>query len=208
MRWAVLAWLCLAWTAPVWAQTQPEQALMDRTTELQSINATRARESAAMEAEEAACYQRFSVSACLGEVQSRRRATLANLRRQEAALHEQEYAERGAGQLARSLQRSQEMQQRELQSGSSQPEVTNIDRTQGQKEKPAQEAARTSRPMATASSSAAIAPVPHAESGPTSAEQAANRESYSRKQADAAKRRQDIAKRLADKTAKTLPLTP
>lgn len=54
------------------------------------IRAARAQQEARYQSEEAACYARFAVTGCLQEVRVRRRAALADLRRQERLLNELE----------------------------------------------------------------------------------------------------------------------
>ena len=64
----------------------PAQAATDRGT----IAAERQRLQAAFAAEEAACRQRFAVTACVDDVRKRRRAALAGPRAQELALDDAE----------------------------------------------------------------------------------------------------------------------
>jgi hypothetical protein len=181
-----------------WAQAVPApQAAVDPA-EFQRIEATRASESAALDAEESACYQRFAVSGCLKGVQSRRRAMLAGLRRQEAVLHEREFAERAAEQRARNLQKIAERKQQEEGQRSGDAEAEQREKLQAQKDKQADHATKARQPQASAP------PAPHT-SGPTPAEQAANRDSYARKQADAQKKREEIARRQS-KSVAPLPL--
>lgn len=52
------------------------------------IRAARAQQEAHYQSEEAACYARFAVTDCLHEVRARRRAALADMRRQERLLNE------------------------------------------------------------------------------------------------------------------------
>lgn len=196
MRLALVCWLCLVGATAAWAQ-DPSAALASAdAAEFQRIEATRARETAAMDAQESACYQRFAVSSCLTEVQSRRRAMLANLRQQEAVLHEREFAERGAEQRRLSQQKVLERQQREEELRASHAQADRADKLQAQKDKQAEHAAMA-QPRAASAGPATPQPT-----GPTAAEQAAKRDSYARKLAEAEKKRQEIAKRLADKAGK------
>lgn len=191
-----MCWLCLL-GATAWAQDTAAPVVTADAAEFQRIEATRARETAAMDAQEAACYQRCAVSSCLTEVQSRRRAMLANLRQQEAVLHEREFAERGAEQRRLSQQKVLERQQKEEELRASHAEAERADKLQAQKDKQAEHAAKAQQPQAPSAGAATPQPT-----GPTAAEQAAKRDSYARKLADAEKKRQEIAKRLADKAGK------
>lgn len=203
MRRALLCCMGLAWVVAVWAQDAPPQGLEGVAAEFEGIQATRARETAALDAEEAACYQRFAVSGCVKEVQSRRRAMLANLRRQEATLHERESAQRGAAQRARSQQKAADKKLQDAQLLADHSGDDAAQKLPVQHEKRAEYATRTPQPSASVTSTAA------SQAGaPTPAEQAANRNSFARKQADAQKKRQEIAKRLADKGGKSAAPLP
>ncbi|RFO98477.1 hypothetical protein DIC66_00875 [Rhodoferax lacus] len=192
----LLALLCVY---PVWAQDdgpQGAKAVEWETAEFQRIEATRVRETAAMDAEEAACYKRFAVSSCLNGVQSRRRAMLANLRRQEATLHERQFAAQGAEQLRRNQQKARERAQQEADQRAETADGSRADRLQAQRDKQAEHTARKS--TSAASAPALRAPL----AGPTPAEQATNRENFARKQAEAQKKREDNARRQAEKGGK------
>ena len=70
------------------------------------VNAERARISAARAtleagflAEDAACYKKFAVNRCLDRVNTRRREAIADLRRQEILINEEERRLRGGAQL-------------------------------------------------------------------------------------------------------------
>jgi hypothetical protein len=207
MRPALAACLCLVWAASAWSQgqLQPVEVAAADTTELQRIEATRVRETAVYDAEEAACYQRFAVSGCIKDIQSQRRAMLANLRRQEAALHERQFADKGAEQRRLSAQKAQERQQQQSGSQTEEAAARTADKLQAQKDKLADHAAKSpvqgdSAPAA----NAAAPPLPTA--GLSAADQSANRASYARKQAEAEKKRAEIAKRLAGKGKPAAPL--
>lgn len=177
--------------------------------EMQGIEHIRARETAVLDAQEAACYQRFAVSGCLQEVQSRRRAMLASLRRQEATLHEKELAERGAEQRLRSRQKAEERQAQQAQLLADQADAGSAEqqahKLQVQKDKQAEHAAQAARLGA---SSARAAGVVTQAGGLTLADEAANRSSFARKQAQAEQKRQELARRLADKGGKSAAPLP
>ncbi|OGB08753.1 MAG: hypothetical protein A3E79_18475 [Burkholderiales bacterium RIFCSPHIGHO2_12_FULL_61_11] len=77
------------------------------------INAERARLETRFLAEEAACYDRFFVSSCLGDVNKRRREATADLRRQEISLNDQERRIKGAEQIRKTEEKSSPERQRE-----------------------------------------------------------------------------------------------
>lgn len=75
-------------------------------------------ERAALEAgfsrEDAACYQKFLVNNCLDEIKIRRRDAMADLRRQEISINDQERKARGAEQIQKTEDKaSPEKQQQE-----------------------------------------------------------------------------------------------
>lgn len=70
------------------------------------LQESRSREAARYDKEDAACYRKFAVTACLAEVRVRRRETLADLRRQEISLNDAERKRKGADQLVRIEEKS------------------------------------------------------------------------------------------------------
>ncbi len=203
MRRLGTALLALCGALQCFAQTPavpPEQVPSDA---YQRIEAERVRETAAFDAQEAACYQRFAVNDCLKKVQSRRRALLADLKRQETRLHEREHVQQGTEALQRIEQKALDSQQKKAAILADDSAVRAQDKLQEQHDKQAEHAAKA------ASGSAGIAaPLSN---GPSAADQAQSRESFARKQADAEKKRQELAKRLAGKAgqaAQPLPVPP
>lgn len=80
------------------------QGTMDQ--ERARISAERARLEAIFLAEDAACYKRFFVNSCLGEVNGWRREAMADLRRQEISLNDEERRSRGAEQIRKTEEKS------------------------------------------------------------------------------------------------------
>lgn len=70
------------------------------------INAERSRLEAGFLVEDAACYKRFAVNSCLGDVNVRRRQAMTDLRRQEIMLNDEERQNRGAEQIRKSAAKS------------------------------------------------------------------------------------------------------
>jgi hypothetical protein len=179
----------------LWLALRVAVAAQDNTAAYERIDAERAGATAAFDAEDADCTQRFAVSGCLKKVQSRRRAKLADLRRQESALREIDLASQAQEQRQSAAQKALEHQQWEAKQGTDNAAGQADEKLLEQGEKRAAHAARASGSAAQPANSPRT-------SGPTPAEQAANRASYARKQQEAEKKRQELARRLADKTGK------
>ena len=91
--------LCALAIGPALAQPAAEVPATGHDTEKAQIAAERARLEAGFKAEEAACYRRFLVNACLEEIRPRRAEAMAELRRQEIVLNDAERKARAADQL-------------------------------------------------------------------------------------------------------------
>lgn len=95
--WAV-AFFCLALAGLADAQTLadgPQGSLDERRA---ALSQERSRLEAGFAAEDAACHHRFAVNSCLGQVDVKRRAALAQLRRQEILLNDEERKNRAEAQ--------------------------------------------------------------------------------------------------------------
>ncbi len=105
---ATLSMLASAQTTPTVAQSDP------RVTARAKISAERVKLEAGFLAEDAACYKKFFVNSCLAGVNSRRREAMADLRRQEILLNDEERKIRGADQIRKTEEKSSlENQQQE-----------------------------------------------------------------------------------------------
>jgi colicin import membrane protein len=91
--------LCALAVGPALAQPAAEVPAAGGDTEKAQIAAERARLDAGFKAEEAACYRRFLVNACLEEIRPRRAEAMAELRRQEISINEAERKAKGADQI-------------------------------------------------------------------------------------------------------------
>jgi len=81
------------------------------------ISADRASLEAGFLAEDAACYKKFAVNRCLGDVNTKRREAMADLRRQEILLNDEERRVRGIAQIRKLEEKSStEKQQAEAAS--------------------------------------------------------------------------------------------
>jgi colicin import membrane protein len=111
---------CFLSTLSVLANAQPTVELAAPAEKMRSIDAERARigaERTRLEAgflaEDAACYDRFAVNSCLGKVSDRRREAMADLRRQELSLNDEERRIRGAEQIRKTEEKSSPEKQQE-----------------------------------------------------------------------------------------------
>ncbi len=77
------------------------------------INTQRARLDAGFTAEYIACYKKFLTNKCLAEVKVRRDAVMADFRRQEISLDQQERKEKGAEQIRKTEEKSSAEKQQE-----------------------------------------------------------------------------------------------
>ncbi|MBH2009318.1 MAG: hypothetical protein I8H71_06430 [Xanthomonadaceae bacterium] len=71
-----------------------------------AISAERSRLEAGFLTEDAACYKKFAVNSCLGQVNTRRREAMADLRRQEILLNDEERKLKGAQQIRKTEEKS------------------------------------------------------------------------------------------------------
>lgn len=92
--------LLLLWAASA-AQAQVADGGLQVATELARITTERQQIEQRHADEEAACFQKFAVNDCRDASRARRRADLADLRRQEIALNDAERKRKGAEQLQR-----------------------------------------------------------------------------------------------------------
>jgi colicin import membrane protein len=108
---ASLSWLVQA--QPAGPGSQPASAApATPDAERSRINLERARLEKGFAAEDVMCYRKFMVNNCLDEVKVRRREALADLRRQEIALEEQDRRAKAAAQISKTEQKlSAEKQQ-------------------------------------------------------------------------------------------------
>lgn len=121
MKKIIVLLLCGIWMLCVHAQTVlPPGATASAGPAPTSIDSERARISlqraqleGAFKADDAACYSRYMVNNCLEEVQGRRREALADLRRQEISLNEQERRAKAAAQVLKTEEKSSPQTQQE-----------------------------------------------------------------------------------------------
>ena len=71
-----------------------------------AISTERSRLEAGFLSEDAACYKKFAVNSCLGKVNSRRREVMADLRRQEIFLNDEERRIKGEKQIRKTQEKA------------------------------------------------------------------------------------------------------
>lgn len=109
--------------APAWGQDdEAERAQRAR------IAAERSQANAAYQAEEKACYSKFAVNDCLNDAGRRRRAVLADLRRQEISLNDEQRKRRAAEKLRSIEERSREQGSLDQRAKAEQGQRTREDR--------------------------------------------------------------------------------
>lgn len=107
--WGLLAQAQTAGTAT--PSSAPTQISSDA--ERARIGTERARLESGFTAEDTACYRKFMVNNCLDEVKVRRREAMADLRRQENSLNDQDRKARGAEQVQKTEDKASPEKQQE-----------------------------------------------------------------------------------------------
>ena len=124
-------------------------------TERARISAERVSLEAVFLTEDVACYKKFAVNNCLGKVNSRRREALADLRRQEISLNDEERRLKGAEQLRRTEEKSSPERQQEAASSRAKALEDAQSRLERDKNKQQERAAVPSKARANSDASAA-----------------------------------------------------
>jgi hypothetical protein len=195
--------LWLSGAVSVWAQVPSVPNAPVSIEDYRHIEATRTREGADFDAQDAACYQRFAVNDCLKKVQSKRIAVMADLKRQDALLQDRERAQRGVEALERIEQKALERKR-----GQEENQVSDgVARAQEKLEEQLGKRAEHSAKAARAASDPAPVSVP-SPTGPTTAEQTQARARYESRQADAQRKRQEVIQRQAVKVGKPVQPLP
>jgi len=193
-----------AFSQPTDTGAGPPQPL-DIEGERSRIQAERTREESLNVKEEAACYAKFAVTNCLGQVRVRRREALDKLRRQEVALNDAERKQKALEQIERikensSAQRLEEEAVRRLEAREAQQE-----REDRAAEKAAASGkAKSGQPAA----SSATKPI---EQGRTADDTAKEQQQYNDKLREAQEHRasrEKINKEKAGTSSKPLPEAP
>jgi colicin import membrane protein len=194
---------------PTFAQIDPDPGFK---AERQRINMERARRQTAFNEDAAACYKKFAVNACLGEVNDRRREALADLKRQEALINDQERKIKGEEQLRKIEEKTLAKHQRDELSRQDQALVKEKSRLARETEKRDSLATRQSKAqsnMAVLNSRTKNNDDKAVSRALKSADEAAAARAYAEKQAKAEQRRAANEKQRRERTkppAKPLPL--
>lgn len=114
MKLLVIAYFFAALTANVSAQgPSPDGQQNTINAQRRAISAERDRLERGFLTEDAACYKKFAVNNCLGDVNVRRRESVAELRRQEILLNDEERKIKGAEQFRRAEEKASPEKQQE-----------------------------------------------------------------------------------------------
>ena len=114
MKSLVIAYFLAALTADVSAQAlSPEGQQNTINAQRTAISVERARLATGFLAEDANCYKKFAVNNCLGNVNMRRSESMAELRRQEILLNDEERKIKGAEQIRRTEEKGSPEKQQE-----------------------------------------------------------------------------------------------
>lgn len=119
MKKIIVLLLAAVWSFLAQAQTASTATAPGGATQMSSeaerarIGTERTRLEAGFTAEDTACYKKFMVNNCLDEVKVRRREAMADLRRQENSLNEQERKARGADQIQKTEDKASPEKQQE-----------------------------------------------------------------------------------------------
>jgi colicin import membrane protein len=199
-------------TDPINTLPDPETQRVDA--QRLTINIKRQQLESGFAAEDAVCYQRFAVNKCLRDVNARRMASMADLRRQDVLLNDQERKRRGADQIRRIEEKQTAASQQDLAERRAKVFSEYQSRAQAvdqrlQEKKPeadvSRDAAKASADRLNASKAKAQVRRDKQSNAPQEAER------FNVRQVEAEKRRADHAKQQAAKppsTAKTLPVPP
>lgn len=176
------------------------------------INADRARLEAGFLAEDAGCYKKFAVNSCLGEVNIRRREMMADLRRQEILLNDEERRTRGAEQIRKTEEKSSPEKLQEAADQRAKAAADYQSRLEREKKKIEERATAKSNEQSSSEASAARLKGSQEKSQARSDKQATSVEEakkFGDKQKDAEERKAQHEKERLKKTkppAKSLPL--
>ena len=194
---------CLMLASTAWGQFSSAQQTDDVAEQRERIEAARQQKTMELDAKAAACWSKFAVTDCQNQVKTQRRAMLADFRRQEIRLNDQERQQRAAQQVQRNRERAAEWAER--QTGNRSLTEANAD-SPDQRQERLNEKAMNHQQRAKAV--APIVPVSKAPSGPDAQAVVRNRDAYAEKLRAAEQRRQERERRLLEKANSSAPLPP
>lgn len=189
LPWAVLTAVVLCSAA--WSQESSVSVMDTYDQELQRIGSLRQQRTVELDAEDAACLNRFAVTDCQNKVAVRRRQMLADLKRQESVVKDAQRQQKAAEQLQRSADKAAENARKAAELADGERVDTQAERQKAQDEKVLshRQQAKKIEPRASA---------PKIASDLDAEAQARNRAAYQEKQQAAEKRRKDREQRLID----------
>ncbi len=191
-----LAWVLalLGAHAALLAQTEGESSQGRRS----ALRAERERQTLGFDAAERACFERFFTSNCLGEVARSRRAMLADIKRQEAALDAADRQQRAQEELQQLKEKQQAHEAQLLAIDPAAIEKAQREKQTERDDKLREHAAKAApAPSGGPSGAASDAPAspqpsparaPKLQTGPSDQERAANQAAFEKKQAQAQRR--------------------
>jgi len=186
------------------AQTDSLDGLQNVSAEHQRIEQRRAELTRTLDEQESACANLFAVNACLADVQSRRREAMAELRRQEAILHDSERKRRSEEALGRTQEKIQQHAQDQAAQAAQQEKGASDQ--PDKKEKKENKAGQSAQPVQARDS---IASTPaRKSSGLDDAQRAQNRTDYQQKLDRAKQRKEELDQRLKNSGKKPSPALP
>ena len=192
---------CLMLASTAWGQFSSAQQTDDVAEQRERIEAARQQKTMELDAKAAACWSKFAVTDCQNQVKTQRRAMLADFRRQEIRLNDQERQQRAAQQVQRNRERAAEWAER--QTGNRSLTEANAD-SPDQRQERLNEKAMNHQQRAKAV--APVVPVSKAPSGPDAQAVVRNRDAYAEKLRAAEQRRQERERRLLEKANSSVPL--
>ena len=169
------------------------------------INTERARLEAGFAAEEAACYKKFIVNNCLYDIKPRRRDAMADLKRQEISLGEQDRKARAAAQIRKTEEKASPEKQQEAADRRALAMKDFDERMAREKQKNAGRATAQSAEKANADSAAGRLKENQEKAASRSGKQAASQEEVRKFNERQEKAKERLARHERDQKSRTSP---
>lgn len=169
------------------------------------ISAERARREAGFAAEESACYKKFMVNNCLDDIRPRRRDAMADLKRQEVSLDEQDRKARAAEQIRKTEEKASPEKQQEAADRRSSALKDYGERMEREKQKNADRATVKSNEKASADSAADRVKQNQQKAADRSSKQAASEEEVRKFNERQEKAKERQARHERDQKSRTSP---
>lgn len=196
-----LAVACLMLVSTAWGQLTGAQQTDDVAQQRERIEAARQQKTVELDTQAAACWSKFAVTDCLNKVKTQRRAMLADFRRQEIRLNDQERQQRAAQQMQRNREKAAEWAQRQ---------TGNRSLTEANADSPDQRQERLNEKIVDhqqrAKAVPSVVPASKAPSGLDARTVVRNRDAYAEKLRATEQRRREREKRILEKASSSVPL--